>query len=83
LIGILAYAIATAFMSVYEMAVDTMLLCFCEDTERNDGSAEKPYYMSDSLKSYMATHHRTCGCCCGGDDDLEENHKEDNHIEVK
>lgn len=74
LIGVIAYAIAASFMSVYDMAVDTMLLCFCEDSDRNDGSAERPYYMSDSLKAYMDTHHKMCRCCgcCGGGDDEEK-----------
>jgi choline transporter-like protein 2/4/5 len=28
------------------MAVDTLFLCFLEDLERNDGTPERPYYMS-------------------------------------
>jgi len=34
---ILAYFVANIFFHVYEMAVDTVLLSFCEDCERNDG----------------------------------------------
>ena len=30
------------------MAIDTIFLCFCEDSERNDGIT-KPYYMSVGL----------------------------------
>ena len=37
---------SSAFFGVYSMAVDTLFLCFLEDLERNDGSQEKPYYMS-------------------------------------
>uniref|UniRef100_A0A0X3NM78 Choline transporter-like protein n=2 Tax=Schistocephalus solidus TaxID=70667 RepID=A0A0X3NM78_SCHSO len=44
-----SYLIAKAFFSVYEMGVDTIFLCFCEDLERNDGSAQKPYFMSTSM----------------------------------
>jgi len=47
------YAIACAFFSVYEMAVDTIFLCFLEDCERNDGSREKPYYMSKELMKIL------------------------------
>ena len=36
----------SAFFGVYSMAVDTLFLCFLEDLERNDGSLEKPYFMS-------------------------------------
>ncbi|XP_057666374.1 choline transporter-like 2 isoform X2 [Diorhabda carinulata] len=49
LIMICTYLIASLFFSVYSMAVDTLFLCFLEDCERNDGSAEKPYYMSRNL----------------------------------
>lgn len=60
-IAILSYAISVAFFSVFDMAIDTLLLCFCEDCERNNG-ADRPYYMSDSLKAHIDTDHK--GCCC-------------------
>merc|ERR1711928_63231 len=41
-----SYFIASSFFSVYAMAVDALFLSFLEDLERNDGSAERPYYMS-------------------------------------
>nr|DBA20511.1 TPA: hypothetical protein GDO54_017283 [Pyxicephalus adspersus] len=48
-----SYIIAQGFFSVYNMCVDTLFLCFLEDLERNDGSAEKPYYMPKSLMSIL------------------------------
>nr|XP_034302598.1 choline transporter-like protein 2 isoform X2 [Crassostrea gigas] len=48
-----SYVIASCFFSVYEMAVDTLFLCFLEDLERNDGSAEKPYFMSKDLRKIL------------------------------
>lgn len=48
-----AYVIASAFFSVYSMAIDTIFLSFLEDSERNDGSPEKPYYMSKSLRKIL------------------------------
>ncbi|KAM9323888.1 choline transporter-like protein 4 [Gastrophryne carolinensis] len=48
-----SYMIAQGFFSVYNMCVDTLFLCFLEDLERNDGSPEKPYYMSKSLMSIL------------------------------
>ncbi|KAK9875144.1 hypothetical protein WA026_005935 [Henosepilachna vigintioctopunctata] len=48
-IVVCTYFISTIFFNVYSMAVDTLFLCFLEDSERNDGSAEKPYYMSKDL----------------------------------
>lgn len=44
-----SYLIAHGFFSVYAMCVDTLFLCFLEDLERNDGSAERPYFMSEKL----------------------------------
>ncbi|ROL53008.1 Choline transporter-like protein 2 [Anabarilius grahami] len=43
------YLIAHGFFSVYAMCVDTLFLCFCDDLERNDGSTERPYYMTTEL----------------------------------
>uniref|UniRef100_A0A1W7RIF5 Choline transporter-like protein n=1 Tax=Agkistrodon contortrix contortrix TaxID=8713 RepID=A0A1W7RIF5_AGKCO len=48
-----SYLIAQGFFSVYNMCVDTLFLCFLEDLERNDGSQEKPYYMSKSLMKIL------------------------------
>ncbi|KXJ81684.1 hypothetical protein RP20_CCG018454 [Aedes albopictus] len=47
------YVIASVFFSVYSVAVDTLFLCFLEDCERNDGTQEKPYYMSKSLMKIL------------------------------
>ncbi|XP_058381689.1 choline transporter-like protein 2 isoform X3 [Diceros bicornis minor] len=48
-----SYLIAHGFFSVYGMCVDTLFLCFLEDLERNDGSAERPYFMSSNLKKVL------------------------------
>ncbi|XP_073721096.1 choline transporter-like protein 2 isoform X2 [Misgurnus anguillicaudatus] len=48
-----SYLIAHGFFSVYAMCVDTLFLCFCEDLERNDGSAERPYYMTATLHEIL------------------------------
>ena len=34
------------------MCIDTIFLCFCEDSERNDG-IHKPYYMSKGLMEFV------------------------------
>jgi hypothetical protein len=34
------------------MTVDTIFICFCEDTEDNNG-ADRPYFMSNGLKKVM------------------------------
>uniref|UniRef100_A0A8C1P198 Choline transporter-like protein n=1 Tax=Cyprinus carpio TaxID=7962 RepID=A0A8C1P198_CYPCA len=48
-----AYLIAHGFFSVYAMCVDTLFLCFLEDLERNDGTADRPYFMPESLLSIL------------------------------
>uniref|UniRef100_A0A3B3S1C2 Choline transporter-like protein n=1 Tax=Paramormyrops kingsleyae TaxID=1676925 RepID=A0A3B3S1C2_9TELE len=48
-----SYLIAHGFFSVYAMCVDTLFLCFCEDLERNDGSEERPYFMSPKLRDIL------------------------------
>lgn len=48
-----SYLIAHGFFSVYAMCVDTLFLCFLEDLERNDGSEEKPYFMSKTLMKIL------------------------------
>lgn len=53
IITIGTFFIASAFFSVYAMAVDTLFLCFLEDCERNDGSTEKPYRMSKDLMKIL------------------------------
>ncbi|KAJ3105822.1 hypothetical protein HDU97_007466 [Phlyctochytrium planicorne] len=53
IIAILSYVVATGLLSVYSMGIDTIFLSFLEDSERNDGSTEKPFYMSDSLKKII------------------------------
>ncbi|XP_063413197.1 choline transporter-like protein 1 isoform X1 [Mytilus trossulus] len=46
------FAVSHCFLLVYEVAIDTIFLCFCEDCERNDG-VTKPYYMSKDLMKYL------------------------------
>ncbi|XP_072172583.1 choline transporter-like protein 1 [Diadema setosum] len=51
---IFSYIVSGTMMSIYEMAVDTLLLCFCEDSRINDGSAEKPYFMDRDLLEFVS-----------------------------
>lgn len=53
LIAVGTYLVATVFFNVYSMAVDTLFLCFLEDSEINDGTPEKPYYMSKGLMKIL------------------------------
>lgn len=55
-IAVEAWFISSFFMSVLDMAIDTIFLCFCEDCERNDGTAQKPYFASESLRAFADKH---------------------------
>eukprot|EP00924_Labyrinthula_sp_SR-Ha-C_P016079 snap_masked-scaffold_4-processed-gene-18.36-mRNA-1 protein AED:0.33 eAED:0.33 QI:0/0/0/1/1/1/2/0/869 len=46
----LSWFVSGCFMGVYGLTIDTILISFCVDEEKNDGSAQKPYYMTKSLK---------------------------------
>ena len=50
---LIAWVTSSIFMFVYSMAIDTILLCFCEDRSSNDGSPERPYFMSKNLKKFV------------------------------
>ncbi|EQC41675.1 hypothetical protein SDRG_01633 [Saprolegnia diclina VS20] len=49
--GILAWFVGSSFIGVYEMCVDTILLCFCEDRRINKESGQ--YYMSAELQAFV------------------------------
>ncbi|XP_070377104.1 choline transporter-like protein 1 [Dermacentor albipictus] len=50
--GCIVYYIADSCISLYEVAVDTLFLCFSEDCEQNNG-VTKPYFVTDSLRAFM------------------------------
>lgn len=49
----ISYLIIHCFMSVFEMTVDTILICYCVDLDWNNGSYEKPFYMSAEMMQTM------------------------------
>lgn len=48
---LLAWFVASTFLGVYEMAIDTILLCFCQDKQLNRESGQ--YFMSDRLRKFV------------------------------
>lgn len=50
--GIFAFLVCHCFLTVYEMIIDTIFICFCEDCERNDGIS-RPYFMSRGLMEFV------------------------------
>lgn len=53
LVGVGTYFISKGLFSVYSMAVNTLFICFLLDSTNNDGSAERPYFMSKDLRRIM------------------------------
>lgn len=51
--AIFSLLISVAIFMVLKSAVDTIVLCVLEDYERNDGSEEKPYYLSLKIQSLL------------------------------
>ncbi|KAJ6641931.1 Choline transporter-like protein 1 [Pseudolycoriella hygida] len=49
---ILAFLIIHSFLTVYEMTLDTIFICFCVDCEQNDGTT-RPYFMSRKMMEVM------------------------------
>ncbi|NXV76768.1 CTL3 protein, partial [Atlantisia rogersi] len=54
LVGFFAYLMSHSFLSVFEVTMDAMFLCFAVDMETNDGSAEKPYLMDQELLTFVS-----------------------------
>ncbi|KAI8803246.1 plasma-membrane choline transporter-domain-containing protein [Cladochytrium replicatum] len=50
LVGVAAAVISSVVFSIFHMGTATVFMCFLEDCERNDGSLERPYFMSKNLK---------------------------------
>eukprot|EP00042_Codosiga_hollandica_P057139 m.840181 g.840181 ORF g.840181 m.840181 type:complete len:641 (+) comp59508_c0_seq9:56-1978(+) len=51
---VFSYFIASTIMTVYRMAVDTLLLCFCEDSANNKSAP----YASERLQNFMSEEER-------------------------
>jgi len=52
IVGLFSWLITSVFLSVYEMTLDTIFICFCEDQQRNNGK-DRPYFSSPRLVKFM------------------------------
>ncbi|XP_015587340.1 choline transporter-like protein 1 isoform X2 [Cephus cinctus] len=52
LAGIFALLVSHCFISIYEMVIDSIFICFCEDCAKNDG-INRPYFMSRGLMEFV------------------------------
>jgi len=53
LVGIISYLVASLFFHVYDAVQDAVLMCYCYDKEKNNGTPEKPYYFNDDLAGIL------------------------------
>ncbi|KAG2466801.1 CTL1 protein, partial [Polypterus senegalus] len=49
IVCLFAFLVAHCFLSIFEMVVDVLFLCFAIDTKYNDGSPGREYYMDKAL----------------------------------
>uniref|UniRef100_A0A4W4EBA0 Choline transporter-like protein n=1 Tax=Electrophorus electricus TaxID=8005 RepID=A0A4W4EBA0_ELEEL len=54
IVCIFAFLVAHCFLSIFEMVVDVLFLCFAIDTKYNDGSPGSEYYMDKALMVIQA-----------------------------
>ena len=55
LIGAIGYAVSVLFMSVYTIAMDTLLVCFIVDENNNKGKGKKAVHAPQDLADLMET----------------------------
>ncbi|XP_067839716.1 choline transporter-like protein 1 [Heptranchias perlo] len=53
IVCLFAFFVSHCFLSIYEMVVDVLFLCFAVDCKHNDGSPGREYYMDKSLMEFM------------------------------
>ena len=61
-IAVGTYFITTSFFNVYSMAVDTLFLCFLQDIKQNDGTPQRPYFMSKGINHIQIINSYSIAC---------------------
>lgn len=49
LVGVVSFLVAHCFLSLLEMVVDVLFLCFAVDTKYNDGTPGREFFMDKAL----------------------------------
>ncbi len=52
--SLFAFWVAHCLLSVYEMVIDAMFLCFCQDMNRHDGTPGNEYFAPPSLMRFLS-----------------------------
>jgi choline transporter-like protein 2/4/5 len=47
------FFVGKLFFDVFSMGIDSLLMCVLIDLEENDGSEQKPYFMSKNLRKIL------------------------------
>ncbi|XP_064199610.1 choline transporter-like protein 1 isoform X4 [Anguilla rostrata] len=53
IVCLFAFLVAHCFLSIFEIVVDVLFLCFAIDTKYNDGSPGKEFYMDKALMEFV------------------------------
>ncbi|XP_037116169.1 choline transporter-like protein 1 isoform X1 [Syngnathus acus] len=59
IVCLFAFLVAHCFLSVFEMVVDVLFLCFAIDTKYNDGTPGKEFFMDKALMELVERSRRT------------------------
>ncbi|XP_043916965.1 choline transporter-like protein 1 isoform X2 [Protopterus annectens] len=66
IVCLFAFLVAHCFLSIYEMVVDVLFLCFAIDTKHNDGSPGREYYMDKALMEFVESSRKSMKNLSGG-----------------
>ncbi|XP_071264660.1 choline transporter-like protein 1 [Salvelinus alpinus] len=53
IVCLFSWLVAHCFLSVFEIVVDVLFLCFAVDTKHNDGSPGREFYMDKALMEFV------------------------------
>ncbi|XP_053497063.1 choline transporter-like protein 1 isoform X1 [Ictalurus furcatus] len=59
IVCLFAFLVAHCFLSIFEIVVDVLFLCFAIDTKYNDGTPSKEFYMDKALMEFVENSRRS------------------------
>ncbi|KPP75934.1 choline transporter-like protein 1-like [Scleropages formosus] len=59
IVCLFAFLVAHCFLSIFEIVVDVLFLCFAIDTKNNDGSPGREFYMDKALMEFVENSRKT------------------------
>ncbi|KAK6324924.1 hypothetical protein J4Q44_G00042660, partial [Coregonus suidteri] len=61
IVCLFSWLVAHCFLSVFEIVVDVLFLCFAVDTKHNDGSPGREFYMDKALMEFVENSKKMVG----------------------